>query len=370
MAVCMLYPHAWVKYKFINRGEHTFSLDFAHRLLYEVNNMRELRLTDDEASWLKFYHPFLTPVFIDFLKGYRYNPQEVSISWEKDFGLQVTITGPWYRTILWEVKLMAIISELYFKTKPANLKESGLVAASKATRLREKSVTFAEGGTRRRHSLKNHDIVIANLAKFGYSNFVGTSNMYLAKKHDLRSIGTQAHEWYMFHAAKYGYKEANRVALENWVKVFDGNLGIALSDTFTTPTFLKSFSSKYAKLYDGTRNDSGNIFEYTTNIIRHYEKLRIDPLSKKIVFSNSMDTDKAVNISNYCKNQIGSSILMGTHFSNDVNVTPLNMVIKMSHCKPHGEDEWLPVVKLSDDEKKHTGTKDEIALCKQSLQIS
>jgi nicotinate phosphoribosyltransferase len=170
----------------------------------------------------------------------------------------------------------------------------------------------------------------------------------------------------MFHAAKFGYKMANTLAMENWVNVFRGDLGIALPDTFTTNSFFKVFDRKFAKLYDGVRHDSGDPLLFADNVIDHYNKLGIDPKSKAIVFSDSLNPEKAKEIKDFCRGRIKCSFGIGTNFTNDVGVIPLNMVIKMTEAKPEGE-EWIPTIKLSDNVGKHTGDEKEIQIAKHVL---
>jgi len=208
---------------------------------------------------------------------------------------------------------------------------------------------------------------------------VGTSNVYIAIETGLKAIGTHAHEWFMFHAVHYGYTMANYRALENWVKVYDGDLGIALSDTFTTDIFFRTFDKKFAKLFDGVRHDSGDPFEFTKKVVSHYKKLGIDPSTKTIIFSDGLNTDLAIKLHKFCHNfgikvetqhiipKIRRSFGIGTHFTNDVGVKALNMVIKIVQVKVG--DIWVDTVKLSDNPIKHTGTEEEIKLCKQTLRI-
>jgi len=374
-AVCQLYPHAQAKYTFINRGDTKFPEGFEEALQEQIEMLEDLSLLKCEAEWLQKTCPFLTPVFIDFLTGYKYNPSEVSAQTTNEGELCLFINGPWYRTILWEVKLMAIISELYFKMT-TNLSSDQITSAlkktvSKANKLSEHNIKYADFGTRRRFSAEHHDKIVHQHCLNAGNNFVGTSNMYLAMKYNIRPIGTQAHEWFMFHGAKYGYKEANRTSLRQWVNVYHGNLSIALSDTFTTDVFFKSFGSEYAKLFDGVRHDSGDPGQFIAKVVKHYKQLGIDPMSKTIVFSDGLSHYKAMAINQCCKSLgINCSFGIGTHLTNDIpGVEPLNMVIKMSACKPYGECLWLPVIKLSDTEGKHTGSEEEIYLCKKSLRI-
>lgn len=371
-AVCQLYPHAQAEYRFINRGGHVFPDGFAKALREEVDQMEGLS-GGAYAKSLYRAAPFFNPVYLDFLKGYYYNPREVTITDEGPQNLTVAIHGPWYRTILWEVKLMAAICELYYRMtgsgSPEALIEAIGVVAAKATMFNRLGVKFADFGTRRRFSGIHHANVVTQLIRCGEEAFVGTSNVQLAHENHIRVIGTQAHEWFMFHAAKYGYRQANERALEKWVEVYQGNLGIALSDTFTTDNFFRAFGSKYAKLFDGVRHDSGSPFEFADRMITHYEKLGIDPMSKTIVFSDGLNPETIKKIHDYCKDRINYSFGIGTNLTNDIEgVTPMNIVIKMTACAPNGDD-WVPVVKLSDNPMKHTGDPREVELCKGVLGI-
>jgi nicotinate phosphoribosyltransferase len=186
---------------------------------------------------------------------------------------------------------------------------------------------------------------------------------------DIKPIGTHAHEWFMFHAAQYGFKMANTQALENWVAVYRGDLGIALSDTFTTAEFYEVFDKKFAKLFDGVRHDSGDPTEFAEKTIKHYQQLGIDPLSKTIIFSDALNPDKVKRIADYCRGKIGLSFGIGTNFTNDVGLPPMNMVIKMTEALPEAQP-WIPVVKLSDEPGKHSGDERTIQLAKEILGIS
>jgi nicotinate phosphoribosyltransferase len=267
---------------------------------------------------------------------------------------------------------MALISELYFKMtsqKPCSRVDREKNNKNKAMTFRMNGMHFADFGTRRRFSYEVQDEVISDfIGTFSKENFVGTSNVHLAHKHDIRPIGTHAHEWFSFHAAKFGYKTANAMAMEAWVNVFRGDLGIALPDTFTTDSFFRSFDRKFAKLYDGVRHDSGDPIEFAQKAMAHYESLGIDPKDKTIIFSDNLNVEKAIEIKNFCRGKIKCSFGIGTNFSNDVGVKPLNMVIKMTEAKPEGED-WIPTIKLSDVEGKHTGDPKEIEIAKHILRI-
>ena len=167
----------------------------------------------------------------------------------------------------------------------------------------------------------------------------------------------------MFHAVLHGYQMANPSAQDAWVKVFHGDLGIALTDTFTTDVFLSTFDTFYAKLFDGVRQDSGDPFLFTDKIIQHYKRLHINPSTKTIVFSDGLDVEKAVKIHQYCNGRIRDAYGIGTNLTNDVGVTPLNMVIKLTKGRTSLDKPWRNTVKLSDDNGKRTGDPKELKNC-------
>jgi nicotinate phosphoribosyltransferase len=364
-AVHALYPRAEARYELINRGETLFPDDFSQHLQRQVDKMADLKLDTDELHYLKDTCYFLTPVYLDFLTHYRFAPENIEI---KQFGgnLTIHISGPWYKTILWEVPLLAMVSELYFAMVTPQMmsrEEGRLLNTRKSEQLKDANVDFAEFGTRRRLSAKNQELVIEDILSVENNTMIGTSNVHWAKQFGIKPIGTHAHEWFMFHAAEHGYKRANRAAIDAWSSVFKGYLGIALTDTYTTDLFLKSFDSIEARLFDGVRQDSGSPYAFIDKLVAHYKKLRIDPLTKTIVFSDELDTKIAISIKEYCGGKINASFGIGTSFSNDLGPQPLNMVIKLSQCRGHADTGWIPMVKLSDTEGKHTGDADEIELC-------
>jgi len=367
--VVKLFPRAKARYAFINRGKHSFPKGFAEVLRQSVDAMASLKLTKEEKKWLGAACPYLDPVYLDFLEGYSYDPSEVKIVQAGD-QLEVFAEGYWYRTILWEVPLLCLISENFYTTQ--NLQREGDEEVMVKTKMKieaygELGVSIAEFGTRRRHSFDVHQLVIETLKKYG-KTFVGTSNVHLAMINGTKPIGTHAHEWFMFHAAKYGFKMANTVALEHWVNVYRGDLGIALSDTFTTNEFYEVFDKKFAKLFDGVRHDSGDPIEFADKTIQHYKKMGVNPLSKTIIFSDSLDLEKVNRIAEYCRGKIGISFGIGTNFTNDVGLKSMNIVIKMMEALPEAQP-WTPVVKLSDVPGKHSGDEETIELAKKVLGI-
>ena len=366
LAIQKLYPYSYVQYEFINRGNTHFPPSFADKLKEEIQLMATLKLSKEEKSFIEKRCYFFDPVFIDFLDGYRYNPDEVQVT--QDGGdLKVIIEGYWYRTVLWEVPLMALISELYFRMTGANPADVQSKAVNKALGLSGLGADYSDFGTRRRFSFDVHDQVVEALKTNSEDYFKGTSNVYLAMKHNTTPIGTMPHEWFMYHGALFGYRAANIKALEAWVDVFQGSLGITLTDTYTTGSFFKSFSLKQAKLFDGIRCDSGDPLSFIDNAIRFYEENRIDPVSKTVVFSDSLNLDEVKRIKSYVGDRMHDTYGIGTYFTNDVGVKPLNMVIKLKSVKATMSHEFHSAVKLSDVAGKHTGDKKEIELCKLTL---
>lgn len=369
-AVIKLFPYAKARYQFINRGKHEFPENFSNRLREAINEMANLKLTKQEKEFLRETCPYLDPTYLDFLQGYRYDPTEVVIE-QNGTELKVSIEGFWYRTILWEVPIMALICELFYQETNQTRQEDEMVIQTvedKISKYRNLNIVFAEFGTRRRHSFDVHDLVVRTLKEKGEGTFIGTSNVHLAMKYKTKPIGTHAHEWFMFHAAKYGYKMANSVGLEHWTDVYRGDLGIALTDTYTTEVFFKQFDKKFAKLFDGVRHDSGDPLEFGDKTIAHYKKLGIDPLTKTIIFSDGLNYEKVERITEHCKGRIGMSFGIGTDLTNDVGLKPMNIVLKLTEAKPENAD-WTGVVKLSDEPKKHTGTENDIDLAIRLLNI-
>ncbi|WP_432710411.1 nicotinate phosphoribosyltransferase [Pedobacter sp.] len=368
--VIKLFPGAKARYAFINRGKHTFPHDFDKALRASVNDMASLRLTVKEKQFLQENCPYLDPVYLDFLEGYHFNPEEVNIEQHGD-QLEVHIEGLWYRTILWEVPLMSMISELYYKLNHAvRISDEEVIAITrgKIESFVRLGVTVADFGTRRRYAYDVQRLALSALKEHGKGAFIGTSNVHMAMLYQTKPIGTHAHEWFMFHAARYGFKMANAMGLQHWVEVYRGDLGIALSDTYTTEVFFKQFDKMYSKLFDGVRHDSGDALQFADKVITHYNRLGIDPKTKTIIFSDGLNYDKVASIVAYCQGKIGISFGIGTNLTNDVGPAPMNIVIKMTDAQPQ-DGEWTEVVKLSDEPGKHTGTPQAISLAKTILNI-
>ncbi|WP_185876676.1 nicotinate phosphoribosyltransferase [Blattabacterium cuenoti] len=368
-AVIKLFPSAIAKYEFINRGNHSFPNNFAEILKEILNQMALLKLSNKEKVFLEKNCPYLDSSYIDFLDKYQYNPNEVNI-YQKGRNIKMNIEGLWSRTILWEVPLMAIISELYYKLtdkKRISDKKIIFLIKRKLKKYKKLNAKIGEFGTRRRYSYQVHKLVFKVLMEEGYPFFLGSSNVHLSQIFSIKPIGTQGHEWVMFHAAKYGFKTADRIAMENWLNVYNGNLGIALSDTYTSSIFFKNFNKKLSNAFKGIRHDSGDPIFFTKKAIEHYKKFKINPIQKKIIFSDNLTPDKVARISSFCKNKITPFFGIGTNFTNDVGVHSMNIVIKMIKAIP--KKEWISVVKLSNVKEKSTGKKNMIFLAKKDLHL-
>ena len=372
MAICSLYPKVEAQYTFINRDKRPFPPGFGVELRRIVDSFAGYQLTTEEHDFLKEKCYYLNPVYLDFLRGYRYNPAEVFID-QKDDVLSVEVHGFWYKAVLWEVPLMETISELYFEMtsqKGAEHDIRRMNNAVKARDLAETGIYYSEFGSRRRFSFENQDMVIEDLRIHGSDHMVGTSNIALALRHNLTPMGTMAHEWIQGHAAMFGYLQANEKALEAWVNVYQGDLGIALPDTFTSSVFYRhAFTTKYAKLFDGVRQDSGDPKEFIAKTVQHYTRLRIPTKTKTILFSDNLKSIEQIKeLHNACDFQmINDRYGIGTWLSNDVLVKPLNIVIKMTALN-FGQGA-VPTVKLSDSPTKHTGDSEAVDLCLKTLKI-
>lgn len=365
--VLQTYPNAVVTYKFNNRNKDMkFNTLFLGHLAHALSELAKVRLTDSEEKFLREKCPYLTESYIQYLKNYKFDLREVRYSLDDENNLDILISGPWHSTILWEVPLMAIISELYFKHCDTDWTYSDEkqfnLATDKAFGLGIHNCVFADFGTRRRRSYNVHCIVVnaMDLANKEAKNngFVGTSNVHLAHKFGLKPIGTMAHEFIMGVSALEGLRHANRFALEKWSEFYKGNLSVALTDTFGTDAFFNDFNLTLAKQYD-VRHDSGSPTVFADKIIAKYKELGIDPTTKTIVFSDGLDVEEAIKIRAYCNGRIRCVFGIGTNFTNDFKKAttglvskPLNMVIKLASVNN------IPVVKISDSPTKAIGDKD------------
>ena len=370
-AYSKLYPRAYGQFRFIDRGKTTYPQGFAEELKKEIQEMSKLSLTKDEASFLYRELPYLPPTYIDFVRGFRFDPEEVKVEQDAEGHLSIIAEGLLYRVTLWETPILALVSELYYKILGAqpDMEYTERTIISKARKLAEHGITFSMFGMRRRFSAAIEDRVTELLKEHAAGYLFGTSNVYYAYKHGLRVSGTHPHEWIQFHGAMFGYKMANYMAMEDWINVYDGDLGTVLTDTYTTDVFMRNFSKKHAMLFTSLRHDSGDPLQFTEKVIARYRELRVDPTIKYIIFSDGLDPERAIEIANYCKGRIGASFGIGTNLSNDVGngVRPMNIVMKLWKCKMTEKERWHPCVKLSDVDGKHTGEPEEIELAQRTL---
>ena len=296
-AYIKLFPYAIGTFSFKDRDETVYSDEFLNALKEEFNRLKGVGLTSDELEYMSVNCRFMPRVYWEWLSSFRFNPEIIEVYLDEERHLHIEVTDYLYKVTLYEVPILAIVSEIknmFFNQKP--LKEEVLAKlATKVELSNSNFMPFSEFGTRRRFSFEVHDWVVDYLKK--HSKYcTGTSNCYLAMKYNMRPMGTHPHEWFMFHGAQFGYKHANYMALENWVNVYDGDLGTALSDTYTSESFLTNFSRKQAKLFDGVRCDSGDELEFVDKLIDRYKELGIDPVTKTIIFSNALDFEKALSL--------------------------------------------------------------------------
>lgn len=359
------YPKADAEYSFICRNKDVKLGFLASAIKEQVTEMRRLSLTQDEAKYLSGLS-FMKHDYIAYLYDYRYNPSQVCV--ENDNGdLEIGIFGPWVDTILWEVKLLAIVNQLYFE-KTSEFKS---IEGEGIRRLRDKinlirqypTFQFADFGTRRRYSKNWQEYIVGELHK-NLPQLIGTSNVKLAMNFGIKAIGTQAHEWISAQIALVdNIREAQKRAFYVWLQEYGTNLGIALTDTFTTKAFFEDFDFTLANNFSGVRQDSGDCIEFGQNIIAHYKKLGIDPRTKTIVFSDGLDIPKAISIYKEFIGKIGLSFGVGTNLTNSLGPEPLNIVIKMIQCNAK------PVVKISDNITKAIGEKKVVEAIKKAYSL-
>lgn len=374
-AYSKLFPRAYGRFQFVDRDQAVYPVGFAERLKNEIEKMSRLRLTEEEAAFLEKECPYLPPVFIDFMRGYRFDPREVAVSQDEEGHLHVTAEGLLYRITFWETPILALVSELYYETTGQKPDKEFMrqQAKEKAREMKAHNLQVSLFGMRRRFSFEVEDEITGLLKEHAGDSLYGTSNLYLAMKHSLRVSGTHPHEWVQFHAAIYGYKMANYMAMEDWINVYDGDLGTVLTDTYTTDVFIRNFSKKHALLFSSVRHDSGDPLAFTDKVIERYRELKIKPETKYIVFSDGLDIPRAIEIKEYAeKKGIRATFGVGTNLSNDVgnDTKPRNIVMKLFACKISKHQPWQNCVKLSDVSGKHTGDPEEIELAMRTLGIT
>ncbi len=349
-AVLHNYPNAEVEWEFRSRNSEDLT-PYLAEIRYQIERLAELEATADQLAFLERI-PFIKPDFIRFLGLFRFNPRHVQTGIE-DGQLCIRLRGPWLHVILYEIPLLAIISEVRnrYRYREVLLEQASERLYQKLDWLRaEASASELEGfqvadfGTRRRFSFRVQEQMVKIMKRDFPGRFVGTSNVHLARELDLKPIGTMAHEWLMAHQ-QLGPRliDSQIAALDCWVREYRGLLGIALTDCITMDAFLRDFDLYFAKLFDGLRHDSGDPLQWAEKAIAHYEQLGIDPMSKTMVFSDGLDFEKSLQLYRALCGRINVSFGIGTKLTCDIpGVEPMNIVIKMTAC--NGQ----PVAKISD----------------------
>ncbi len=351
-AVLHQFPGAEVKYEFKCRTEGVDFTPVVDAVREEIHHLCTLGFSEDELKYCATL-PFFKRDFVHFLRIFRLQKRFVEVGCENG-ELRIEIKGPWVHTILFEVPVLAIVNEAYFRhaVPKADLSEARTRLANKievarSAKLSTGRFVFADFGTRRRFSREWHDELVQTLAQELPGKFVGTSNVYLAQKHGLKPIGTMAHEWLMA-AQALGPRlaDSQKFALERWVKEYRGLLGLALSDVVGFAAFLRDFDLYFAKLFDGCRHDSGDPFVWGEKLIAHYRDLGIDAATKTAIFSDGLNMYTALDLATRFEGRIRTSFGIGTDLTNDTGIPALQIVIKMVACN------GMPVAKLSDSSGK------------------
>lgn len=379
-AVIENFPRTRVRYKFNDRDNTVYPSGFASALKEQIKYLEDVVITEDEISFMRRRCSYIPEWFYSYLKGFRYCSDWVSVSQDEAGHLSVEFEGSWSNTILLEVKVLAIISELYYimtgENSKFNYEEYYEKSYEKGTRLINGGCSFSDFGTRRRASFKAQETAVRAMAdaekcKTGKGKFVGTSNVYLAMKYDLVPIGTMAHELICAIAGMYGPLMANYLAMKTWSSTYRGALGTFLYDTYGWRIFSLNFSEDYANMFKGLRIDSGDNFEQLDLIIEKYKSLNIDPRGKQIVFSNGLNVDEAIDIQHYAEGKCIPSFGIGTHFTNDFKgVKPMNIVIKLLAVKI--TESWpfySTTCKLSEDKGKYTGDEETVRRFLETLHL-
>lgn len=372
-----LYPLAEGTFKFNDRNKEDWRKrpEFLESIKIEFEKLANLALTDDEKNWCIEHIPYIPTNYWEWLQSFRFDPSKIEFGLDEDGVFQCEVTDKLYCVTLYEIAILATYAELRNKVIGAqaklNVNNALEILDNKIEFANNNNLTFAEFGARRRFSFNLHDEIVHHL-KDKCHVCVGTSDVYLAMKYHMMPSGTFPHEWMMFHAGVFGYKRANYLGIEDWVKVYDGNLGTALLDTYTTKSFLRTLTRKQAYLLSGYRQDSGDEYAVGNAVINRLKEFNIDPKSKLIVFSNALNFDKYKDIHDYFNGRIKVSAGIGTNITCDPgikNYEPANIVMKLSRCRMSNKDPWEKCIKISDDLGKHMGDAKEFEIAKYELHL-
>ena len=354
------FPGAEVEYRFKCRNAGATGVQdlapFVTEIREEIRGLCSLRFQDAELAYLKAMR-FIKGDFIDFLGIFKLNEKYVTVTALPSGEIEVSIKGPWLHTILFEIPVLAIINEVYFRNtqKQPNLAEGRKRLETKIGELQADGLALlkiADYGTRRRFGKAWHEEVLRTLStRLGAGlagQFAGTSNVLFAMKLGLTPLGTMAHE-YLQACQGLGprLRDSQVFGFESWAKEYRGDLGIALSDVYGMSAFLRDFDMYFCKLFDGARHDSGDPFDWGERMIAHYVKNRVDPKTKTLIFSDGLTVPRTVELYQQFKGRCQLAFGIGTNLTNDLGYEPLQIVIKMIRC--NGQ----PVAKLSDTPSKN-----------------
>ena len=336
-----------------------FTQEMVEEIREQILAYCDLRLTEEELAYLD-HIKWIKGSYIDFLRLWHPFYADFTIRDDAECGLSIETRGTWLNTSMYEIPVLSIVNEVYFRMQY----DYGELMVSFRDRLDAKyemlrsgqwyAGVFSEFGLRRRLSAEAQELVVDRFSHINdtlhcASRFIGTSNVYLARKYGVMPVGTMAHEWIMCVGQgnhKHNPAYSNWYALDAWVKEYGILNGTALTDAITTDCFLKDFQLTYATLFSGVRHDSGDPFEWGDKMIAHYEGLGIDPMTKTLLFSDSLDFERADRIYRYFNGKAKVAFGIGTFLANDTSVPPLNIVMKTTAC--NGQD----VAKISDVEGK------------------
>lgn len=352
-AILHQYPNEDVEYDFIVRSNENL-VPYIPAVRRELERLSEMVLTEDQIRFLgdPAKRAYLKPDYLRFMSLFRFNARYVQV-FERAGQMAIRVRGPWLHTIPFEQPILAMVSEIRNRAVYPNvtLEDVREKLFAKFDRLRTdatpQELTYlcvADFSTRRRLSYDAQREMVDVMKHEFPGVFVGTSNVHIGREFDLPVIGTMAHQWLMGHQQLVRLRQSQSAALEAWVREYRGELGIALTDTIGTDFFLSEFDTYFAKLFDGVRHDSSDPYEWGEKFINHYEKLRIDPRSKTLVFSDALQFDTCLGLIRRFRDRIKLSFGIGTSLGCDVEgVKPLSIVMKL--VKVNGQ----PVVKFSDD---------------------
>ena len=343
------FPGAQVEYKFKCRTEGVDLRPDLGAIERELGELCALRFCDDELAYLRSLR-FMKSDFVDFLALFHFSERYVHLGpGEKAGEIDITVKGPWLHTIMYEIPLLAIVSELYFRrTQPKPDFAEGrrrLKAKIDVARAVDPQLGFRIGdyGTRRRFARDWQEEVLQTFKREMPQNFAGTSNVWFAMRNNLTPLGTMAHE-YMQACQALGprLRDSQTFAFDKWAQEYRGDLGIAVADTYGTDAFLRDFDMYFCKLFDGARHDSGDPFTWGERLIEHYRRNRVDPRTKTLIFSDQLSVPLAIQIARRFHGRAQTAFGIGTNLTNDLGYEPINIVIKMTEC--NGQ----PVAKVSD----------------------